>query len=95
MVTTIKAQSEGTTATPMGPFSPAYFRIWMDILVDNTRFVTSRLREDIETQKAILACRSPEEVMRVQSKFFHDAVGQYTQHGKQIGEKLAAVTRAA
>lgn len=93
MVTSKKAQAEGTTDTPtFGPFTPAYIQIWMDILAENARFMTDRLCHDLETQKAVLACRTPEELIRVQSKFFHDAVGQYTQHGSHLKEQLSAAT---
>lgn len=93
MVTSKKAQAEGTTEmSTSGPFTPGYIQIWMDILAENARFMTDRLREDMETQKAILACKTPEELMRVQSKFFHEAVSQYTQHGKHLSEKLASAT---
>jgi len=93
MVTSRKTQAEGTTETATsGPFTAAYMQIWMDILAENARFMTDRLREDVETQKAILACKTPEELMRVQTKFFHEAVCQYTTHGKHLSEKLAAAT---
>lgn len=92
MVKSEKAQTEATTTLPI---APAVMQIGMDIMVENTRFLTERLHEDLETQKAILACKTSAEVMHVQSEFFRKAMGQYTDHAKHLGERFAAVAAAS
>lgn len=87
------AQAEASAMlAAMSAFSPAVAEAWLDMLSENTRFLTDRFREDVETQKAILACKTPAELMQVQSEFFKTAMSQYTDHAARLRE---AMTKAS
>jgi len=51
-------------------------RIWLEIMAESTRFVSERLQDDLETQKAMLRCESPAELVQLQSEFFRKAAAK-------------------
>ena len=72
--------------------SPVATKAWMDIFFESTRFVADRLQQDVETQKAILACKSPAELLQVQSEFFESAMQQYADQTKRLFEMMSKAT---
>lgn len=79
-------------ANPDAPKTPTP-QAWMDILSDNARFMTDRLQQDMETQKALLACKTPAELLQVQTEFFKSAMAQYTEHATRMFNKVAATSQ--
>jgi hypothetical protein len=63
--------------------------------VEIVTFIARRVQEDLDTQRALLDCRSLDEVRRVQTRFIERAVSQYAEETSRMmrlgGE---AVTRA-
>jgi hypothetical protein len=58
-----------------------------------TGFVAERIRQDIETQSELLACRTLDDVRQVQSRFFRRAMDQYgAEAGRimQLGSDVVA-----
>lgn len=53
-------------------------KIWLDVMSESVRFLSERLEQDVETQKAMLACKEPAELMKLQAEFYRTAVEQYT-----------------
>jgi hypothetical protein len=56
-------------------------------------FVSERIRQDLDTQHALLLCRTLHEVQQVQFDFLRRAVGQYGGEATrllQIGGRIAA-----
>jgi len=47
-------------------------------------FVSERIRHDMETQKALLRCRTFEEVRNVQADFFRTAVDHYSTEATRL-----------
>jgi hypothetical protein len=47
-------------------------------------FVSARVREDMETQKELLRCRSFDDVREVQTRFFRTAMEQYAAESKRL-----------
>lgn len=71
-------------------------RMWLDIMSESTRFVSERLQNDLETQQALLRCKNPAELVRLQSEFFRKAVEQYTSEAHRLFEIMTgAATEAA
>lgn len=54
-------------------------------------FVSTRIREDIETQQRLLRCKNFDEIRSVQTKFFKTAVEQYKSETVRL-LKLGAAT---
>ncbi len=73
----------------MMAMNPAAATAWLDILSESTRFVTDRLRQDMETQMAMLSCKSPAELMQVQSEFFSAAMEQYADETRRLLEMMS------
>ncbi len=50
---------------------------WADIGSEIARFVADRMQKDIEAQRALLACTTPEAMRQVQADFVAAAQAQY------------------
>lgn len=69
--------------------NPKVMETWLELMNNSARFVADRLEKDRETQMALLNCKTPAELMQVQSAFFKDAVEQYTAQTTQMFEKFS------
>lgn len=86
-----KADSGGDTgfgAPPMfaamASVNPAFTKAWMDMMSESARFMMERLQADLETQQALLACRTPADIMEVQANFVNTAMQQYAQEAARL-----------
>jgi hypothetical protein len=59
-------------------------KAWMEIMNESARFVADRLQKDVEAQQALLQCKTPEDVVEVQTEFFQTAMTQYTEEAQRI-----------
>ncbi|MDK3072141.1 phasin family protein [Sedimentitalea sp. JM2-8] len=76
-------------ASAMMAINPKAMEAWVEIMNDSASFVADRFQKDLATQKALLACRAPSELMRIQSEFVRDAVEQYTAQTTRMFEKIS------
>lgn len=67
---------------------------WLDIGSDAVRFVSVRLQQDIDTQNAMLACTSLEQMSKVQADFFKAAQNQYAAQAQHMMEMAGTAGRA-
>jgi hypothetical protein len=74
--------SEITAAMMVG--NPALAKAWTEVMTESARFVSERLQHDIETQKVMMACKTPAEVMQVQSDFFRKAMQDYSEEAQRM-----------
>ena len=72
--------------------NPFVSAAWLDFMTERTRFATRRLQHDLEWQRAILACRTPMELMEVQSEFIKVAA---TQYAEEIARLWATASKAS
>lgn len=80
------AKSEtAALASAMAAGNPAA-KLWLEIMAESTRFVSERLQNDHETQKAMLRCRNPADLVQLQSEFFRKAVEQFTSEAQRVFE---------
>jgi hypothetical protein len=70
----------------MMSMNPVLAKAWTDIMSESARFMTERLKTDLETQKALMACRTPAELMEVQASFLNTAVQQYADEAARMFE---------
>ncbi|MEM9426136.1 MAG: phasin family protein [Pseudomonadota bacterium] len=61
----------------MMAINPVFAKAWMDMMSESARFMTERLRRDMELQQNLLSCKDPAELMKVQSDFMREAMAQY------------------
>ena len=62
------------------------------IMTESMRFFIRRLQRHLEARQAMLACRSPAELLQVQADFFGKAVEDY---GSEAARMAELVTKAA
>ena len=68
----------------MKAVNPVATKAWLEIMSESARFVTDRLQQDFDTQAAMLACKSPTELLEVQSKFFSRAMEEYSNEAARL-----------
>ena len=64
--------------------NPVLAKAWMDMMSESARFMTERLRTDMETQKAFMACKTPAELVEVQAEFLTTAMEQYSDEAARM-----------
>jgi hypothetical protein len=72
--------------------NPAMTKAWLEMMSSSARYMADRLQQDLETQKAILACKTPMELPQVQSAFFKTAMEQYTENAMSLKETMTTAT---
>jgi hypothetical protein len=101
-----KPTTETNTSNPaetaligmLSALNPATTQAWLDLMQEGARFMAKRLQQDVETQKALLACKSPAELMQVQTEFFKTAAEQYADYTTRLfkgAAQAAPVTTTA
>jgi hypothetical protein len=94
MGTPNKTKTDANTHAPatteaMMAFNPFAAKVWPDIMSETARFLTDRLQQDMNTQKAMLACKSSVELLQVQTEFFKSAMEQYTSYAARLTTRMA------
>lgn len=69
--------------------NPVATKAWLDVMSESAQFVTHRLQQDLDAQKAMLACKSPTELLQVQSEFFKTAMEQYTEEATRLYKMMS------
>jgi len=70
-------------------------KAWTEMMTEMTRFVSERLQNDVETQKAMLRCQTPADLMHLQSEFFRKTVEQYTGEAQRLFAIMTEATEGA
>ena len=85
-------KANGAAAAPglaMPAIPPAVTAQWLEVMTESGRFIAQRLEEDLKTQQAFLGCKTPADVMQVQSNYYKTAVEQYTAQAGRIFEVIS------
>ena len=77
------------TMTAFYPMPDTALKAWFDMGLDTLQFVSSRIQKDLEGQKAMLACKSPEEFHNVQAEFYSRALADYRAQVSRVMEGLS------
>ncbi|SNR32394.1 phasin family protein [Puniceibacterium sediminis] len=62
---------------------------WLDLIEESTRFVTERWEQDVKTQQALFACRTPQDLLKLQSDYCQKAIEQYTDQATRMSGKMS------
>lgn len=73
-------------------FNPVAAKAWQDIMSESARFLADRLQQDVSVQKAVLACKTPNELLLVQSEFYKNAVEQYAEEFARLSKMMVQAT---
>ena len=79
--------------TAMIAANPVFAKAWMDLMSEGARFMTDRLQTDLETQKALMACKTPAELMQVQADFLNTAMQQYADEATRVFDMMVAASK--
>ena len=74
---------------------PTAMALWSDVMTENARFLSDRLQRDLEMQKALLSCKSPADLLHIQSEFCQVAIEQYTAEAKRLQEMITEASKAS
>lgn len=72
--------------------NPATAQAMMSVMAESARFLTDRLQQDLDAQKALLACKSPTELMQVQAGFMKTAMEQYMAYAVRFQKAMTTAT---
>lgn len=92
------APTHRRTPAPAGAalaFAPATAEAWQQIMQESVRFLTRRLEKDFAAQQSFLTCKSPLDVVRLQTEFCQTALEDYSEEATRMVEILAAANGAA
>lgn len=78
----------------MAAFSPVAATAWMEIMQEGMRFMNTRLQQDMEVQRAMLACTTPQELMQVQTEFYRKAMSDYTEETQRMMRLMGLAVEA-
>ncbi|MEB8386362.1 phasin family protein [Rhodobacteraceae bacterium KMM 6894] len=65
---------------------------WLNIMTQSAQFVADRLQQDMETQRAFLQCRTPQDVMQLHTEFYKTAIAQYTAEATRMMQAVSEAT---
>lgn len=88
------AESEMAWLKPLTDFQIAMIEAWADLASEWTSFLASRVRQDVDTQHAILHCRTPAELLQIQSDFYQRAIDSYRAEAGRMTVLMEEATRA-
>ena len=77
---------------PFNPMNDPQLKVWSDLGAEVMQFASSRMRQDIEAQKAMLACKSIEDLQKVQAQYYSEAIKDYS---AQIQRAMEVMSGAA
>jgi hypothetical protein len=57
---------------------------WIEMMKESSSFAMERYGKDVEAQRRFLKCKSPEDVLRLQSAFLREAMEDYASEFHRI-----------
>ncbi|WP_050527186.1 phasin family protein [Pseudorhodobacter aquimaris] len=79
---------------PFNPTNDPQLKVWSDLGADMMKFAASRIQQDLEAQKSMLACKSLEDLQKVQAEFFSEAVKGYNAQIQRVVEVMSGAGKA-
>ncbi|MEL6280504.1 MAG: phasin family protein [Pseudomonadota bacterium] len=79
----------------MSEASGAAMKGAMGFFQETSRFMSERLKKDVETMQALSGCRTPEDFFRVQAEFFDTAIRDYSDETSKVAKLVAETTQGA
>jgi len=94
-----KAKTKTTEATAaaapiaaMMAINPAAAAAWNEVLTHSTAFVNARMTADQELPGRLMSCKTPVEVMEVQTEFYSKAFKDYSENSAQMAQLVTKAT---
>ncbi len=93
--TTEPASNAAAMSAAMHAVNPVVANAWLNVMTGSAEFVMKRLRHDLETQQALLNCKSPTELLQIQSDFYQTAMQQYSEEAVHLFKMMSDATEEA
>lgn len=74
--------------------APAALAAWSEMMTESADFLAGQFQQNLETQTALLDCRSPADFMRIQSDHFQRTIEQYSSEANRMFEAMFKGTKA-
>jgi hypothetical protein len=74
----MKKPSETNPMAALNPIQTQAMQAMFAVATETMQFLSTRIQQDIETQQAMLACKSFEELQRVQAEFHKKTLEDYS-----------------
>ena len=95
--TSKKAETVDINALPMAAamaaLNPVGMSAWKQVMDESSRFVSDRFEQDVELQKAMMGCSTPQDLFQLQSDFYSKAVKDYTAEATRMFEMMSKATQ--
>ena len=79
---------------PFNPLNDTQLKAWSDLGAEAMKFASSRIQQDMEAQKAMLACKSAQDLQKVQTEYFSKAVEDYRAQIQRAMDVMASAAKA-
>lgn len=73
-----------------GPDLSGAAQAWMDISVCSARFAMDRMQADVAAQREMMACATPDALMRVQIRYCQAAAQDYIEQAARMVQMMGA-----
>jgi len=80
---------QAATMGPMNWMGPASMEAFQATIQEMSDFVAKRLQKDVQTQQALLSCKSIEEIQDIQTSALREAFEDY----REESERLTGIAR--
>ncbi len=91
-ITDIQDAMKTFLALPGSSGNPA-FDAWLSMGTEAMQFLSNRMQQDLKTQQALLECKKPEDLQRIQTEFFQTAMDQYAAEATKMMQTLTDATK--
>ena len=69
--------------------NPVLAEAWNSFMAESSQFLTKRLQQDLDTQRAMMACKSPAELLKLQTEFLSTAMDHYTEYTTRLYKAMS------
>lgn len=76
---------------PFNPLNDPQLKVWSDLGAEVMQFAASRIQRDIEAQKAMLACKSLDDLQKLQAQYYSQAIKDYSAQIQRAMEVMSGV----
>ena len=74
---------------PFNPMNDPQLKAWSDLGAELMQFASSRVQQDMEAQKAMLACKTLQALQELQTKYYSDAIKDYSAQMQRAMEVMS------
>lgn len=78
---------------PFNPLNDPQLKVWSDLGAEVMQFAASRIQRDMAAQKAMLACKSLDDLQKLQAQYYSEAVKDYSAQIQRAMEVMSGAVK--